>query len=209
MKRAFLYVLVTLLFSCREEVKQGIQQPLKQGSKNKEVVVQEFANELRTLPKKPGYVGIYRIPEMLSLSIMDSGYVSQIPAKVQLRYNQLEEDIKGTGAQKNGPFGQISYNNDTTNFKFECFVLIRQIPEGQPAYSKVVILEAERMAVYNYYGPYQLLYAAYGELAEYLRKENLTQAGPMREYYFSNPLLEPDWTKLRTILMVPVRDGEK
>jgi effector-binding domain-containing protein len=198
--RSFFVIAAVALWSCGSEPKAGRDDAGASIADTK-----QFANNLRSISPTPGVVGLYDVPEMLCLSIMDSGSVSQLQAKIQQCYTRIEEDIVSTGSQRNGPYGQISYSNDTSNFKFECFALIRELPKTQPKWSRLVVLEADHMLLYNYYGPYQMLYAGYGELGQFAEKENLRQSGPLREYYYTSPLLEKDPSKLRTILMMPVR----
>ena len=167
-----------------------------------------FANSLATIPVNRGVAGYFNVPEMLTLCIMDSTPASSAAEKVARAYTLLEEDLSYTGAVRNGSFGQINYNNDTSNFKFECFVLIRKMPSINPRNAQVVVLEADHMLVYNHFGRYQQLHLSYDDIRKEMDQRKLTQAGPMREYYISDPRLQPDENKLRTIIMVPVRQAK-
>ena len=134
-----------------------------------------FANSLETIPGQRGVAGFFNVPEMLCLSVEDSAPASRVAERVELAYTMLEQDLAYTNSVRNGPFGQITYNNDTSNFKFECFVLIRQIPSVSPRNARIVVLEAEHMLAYNYYGPYNRLFTAYADITFQLVNQNLAQ----------------------------------
>jgi len=151
-----------------------------------------------------GIAGVFDVPEMLCLSRMDSAPAREIPKKVPQNFLILHKELERVGAEQDGPPGQLNYNNDTSNFKFECVVLIREMPKIQPRNCNVVILEASKMVIYNYYGPYGGLFNAYREIGEYCRKNNLVQTGPQREFYVSDPGVEKDPSKRLTRIMVPV-----
>lgn len=205
----FLLVLVTLiLVSCSQE--EGAE------------VKKETPEQVQTLPEKPitdttsfnndftsfgdgsGIVGVFDVPEMLVLSIMDSSDLKHVSDKVVKNYAFLEEDMKACGAEMNGPVGQITYNNNPNNFVFENVMCIRRIPTIQPKHSKIVVLEASRMLVFNFYGSYQNLFAAYDKVKRYCDKNDLIQSGPMREFYITDPAKEKDSGKWLTQLLVPV-----
>jgi effector-binding domain-containing protein len=151
-----------------------------------------------------GVEGVVDVPEMLSLTIMDSGPAREIAKKVPRNFLTLHKEMKRIGAVQDGPPGQINYNNDTINFKFENVVLIKSMPEIQPEKCNIVILEASKMVIYNYYGPYTGLHKAYREIADYCRKHKLVQSGPQREFYVSDPTIVRDPSKRLTRIMLPV-----
>ena len=199
--------LLLLLGACSEtstvkEKEEGAGQTIAEKEITEET---EFANDLGKIPSTAGVVGLFKVPEMLSLSVMDSATAGTAAEKVQLSYTILEKAVVGSDVTRNGPYGQISYTNDTSNFKYECFVLIKKMPEKQPADAMVVVQEAEQMLAFNFYGPYAELYKAYAQLREYMNKLAIKQGGPMREYYITDPREQPDPRKWRTLLLMPVR----
>jgi effector-binding domain-containing protein len=156
-----------------------------------------------------GFAGIYDVPEMLCLSKMDSAKAKDIARKVMEDYLILEREIQRTGAIPDGPAGQINYNNDPNNFKFECIRLIKEIPSKEPRDCNIVVLEASKMVIYNYYGHYNELYKAYAEIGNYCKKHNLVQSGPQREFYITDPEAEKDPSKWLTRIMLPVFSEKK
>jgi effector-binding domain-containing protein len=156
-----------------------------------------------------GGVGVYEVPEMLTLCIRDSADIAGMAAAFAKAYSVLQEEIKKQGLQVNGSPGSIYYNNDPKNFVFECVYPINKVPERQPEKSKVVVLEADNMYIYNYYGTYSNLYMAYEEIRYQLKDRGLAQSGPMREFYVTDAGLVKDTAKWLTRIMVPVKPVKK
>ena len=154
--------------------------------------------------KEPGMIGVFDVPEMLVLSKMDSAAAKDMAFQLAKDYSVLQEDMIAIGAEMVGSPGVVNYNNDARNLKFECILVIRSMPEKQPMQSTIVALEATKMLVYNYYGPYQDLGNAYAEIRQLFTEHKLQQTGPMREFYITDPTLEKDPAKWLTRVMVPV-----
>jgi effector-binding domain-containing protein len=152
-----------------------------------------------------GLLGIYQVPEMLTISKLDSAALLDVAMKVAQTYSILGEEIESSGVETEGVPGQIMYNNDSANFKFECFCAIKKMPKTQLKQCKIVMLEASNMLLYNFYGPYQELYKSYDSLRKYISENNLKQVGQVRELYITDPTSEKNPGKLLTRVMVPVR----
>lgn len=159
----------------------------------------------RSTPDQQGIVGVFDVPEMLSLCKLDSAEMKDVPDKITKNFAILEKDLEVTKSQADASQGIIYYNGSSKNLKFECFLLIKQMPTIKPVGSQIVILEAEKMLIYNYYGSYEFTYKAYKEINEYCGKNNLEQSGPLREFYPINQGEQQDQTKWFTRIMVPVR----
>jgi effector-binding domain-containing protein len=71
------------------------------------------------------------------------------------------------------------------------------------------VLEASDMLVYNFYGAYQDLYTAYDKVRETLKAQQLSQSGPAREFYVTDPSREKDPKNWLTRIMVPVTAAKK
>lgn len=160
--------------------------------------------KLATIDSKPGVVGVFDIPEMLTICKMDSAPMKDVSFKVAKAYSVLEEEMNAIKAEIDGMPGMLTYNNDTTNFIFECVLPIKALPKQEPKTTKIVVLEACPMLIYNFYGPYKQLFTAYNAIRKYLADNKLTQNGPMREFYLSDPTVEKDPAKWQTRIMVPV-----
>jgi effector-binding domain-containing protein len=154
--------------------------------------------------EKEGVIGVFDVPEMLCLSILDSATQNDVGNKRAKDYGILEEEVKNIGAELDGSPGAIFYNNDPKNFKFECIFLIKEMPPKESKKCKIVALEASKMVIYNYFGSYQNLIDGYNAIRSYCKENNLTQSGPMREFYITDPLLEKDSKKWLTRIMLPV-----
>ncbi|MGE0566755.1 MAG: GyrI-like domain-containing protein [Bacteroidia bacterium] len=160
--------------------------------------------EATELNDNKGIIGIYHVPEMLSLTILDSAEYSGIAKKLSANFRKLVEDADLSKAEIDGSGGVIYYNNDPENFIFECVVPIKEMPKKKPKHSQVVVLEEDKMIIYNYYGPYETLNLVYEEVRDYMKLNGLKQSGPMREFYIVDPAIEKDSTKWLTRVMVPV-----
>jgi effector-binding domain-containing protein len=160
--------------------------------------------DFNTINNNPGIIGVYFVPEMLTLCKTDSAPMRKVSSRISKAFEILEKDLNLTKAISNGMPGMLTYNNDTSNFIFECVLPIKEIPKKQPTQSKIVILEATPMLIFNFYGPYQHLFSAYDKIRKYLTEAKLVQTGPMREFYLTDPSIEKDEAKWQTRIMVPV-----
>jgi effector-binding domain-containing protein len=197
--------LLIFTWSCTEDYGSEAAVPKKDSTA---AAAKDTSNKNNVLeyPDRAGITGIFNVPSMLCISIIDSAAMKDVSAKLTRDYALLEEDVNSTGAEIDGPPGQISYNNDPSNFRFESLLLIKKIPAKQPAHGKIVVLEAGPMVIYNYYGPYQKLFTAYDEISSFCKKNKLKPAGPMREFYITDPSVEKDKSKWLTRIMVPVTE---
>jgi effector-binding domain-containing protein len=151
-----------------------------------------------------GVIGIFYVPEMQCLSILDSAKMRDISAKVTANYTILQEELIATGSEMDGAPGQILYNNDPDNFKFECIIPVKKISVKQPARCRIVVLKDDDMLVYNYYGHYRTLYIAYDSIRNHLAASDLVSTGPMREFYITDASQVKDPDRWMTRIMIPV-----
>jgi effector-binding domain-containing protein len=154
--------------------------------------------------EEQGVVGVFEVPEMLSLCKMDSAKMKDVSARIRQNFSLIAVDMSETDTRVDKYQGIIYYNNDPENFKFECFTLINKIPVKKPKHSQVVVLESSKMLVYNYYGPYENTFKAYEEIKKYCQEKKLVQIGQMRELYPLSQVDETDQEKWLTRIMVPV-----
>lgn len=152
-----------------------------------------------------GVLGVFDVEPMLCFSISDSAEISEVAVKVATNYRFLEDELKNTGTEKGGPPGQIIYNNDPKNFKFQCLQPIKKAPIIMPEKADVVEVKGGKMLVYNYYGPYEKLYTAYAFIRDFCKMTQMQQTGPMREFYVNDPNKEPDSSKYLTRIFLPVK----
>ncbi len=162
-----------------------------------------FNNEVNA-PEAIGLRGVYHVPEMLSVVVLDSAPAALVAEKRAEAFAKIEADIQYMGAEIDGSPGSIYYNNDPANFKFECLMLIRQMPKVNPQKSKIVVLEASSMVVYNHKGAYSNLYRSYAKIKAHTDSAGLIQTGPMREFYIVSPIQTADSNAWLTRIMVPV-----
>lgn len=163
--------------------------------------------ELKKFPQltgDPGAVGIFEVPEMLTLCRKDSAPASKMAEAFAKNFGLLENELVYLNIRSQGAAGSIYYNNDSANIIFECVFPIAEMPKKKPKTSVVVALEASPMLIYNHYGEYSDLQMAYQNISEYLAQHNLIQAGPLREFYMTDPVKVTDHSKWLTRIMVPV-----
>lgn len=163
-----------------------------------------FSNNLTVYNAKSGVVGVFNVPEMLVLSIMDSAALGKVASRMGRDFDLIQEDIAYLEAEVNGPAGTINYNNKPENFKFETVVCIKRIPSRQPKRAKIVVLEASPMLIFNFYGSQQNLFSAYDKIKTYCEENKLLASGPMREFYLTDSSQEKDPQKWLTRIMLPV-----
>ena len=200
---ALLVSTLLLLVSCNEEVKStkeenNILVPVK-----KEIGYTISKDSV--VGNDEGFAGIFNVPEMLALCIKDSAPEKELAARYARAFTKLEMELMKSGVNAKGAPGSIAYNNNPMNFIFECIYPIERIPEKQPKECQLVVLEASTMYIYNYYGEYRYLYTAYEKIKEELEANKLEQAGPMREFYVTDPVKEKDSTQWLTRILVPIK----
>lgn len=207
---------VLLIASCAPEAENNLESKAEQERKKvlrqKDSLVLlelEKFNRSANAPDARGIIGVFDVPEMLALVVMDSARMQEVAQKRAQAFADIEQDVAITGAITEGSPGSIYYNNDPQNFKFECLMLIRSIPEKNPRRSKVVVLEASPMLVYNHKGPYSNLTLSYEIIRRYCDSLNLIQSGPMREFYLVSPVQSPDSSRWLTRIMLPVAKAKQ
>lgn len=203
----FFTSLVLFALSCTEAEKKtpdAEEEKTVVPAKQKITDTTTFTNDVYNFDSRPGAIGVFRIPEMLVLSILDSADKKQVSSTMIKNYAILEEDLNAINAEMNGAIGIITYNNNLNNFTFENILCIKRLPKVQPKHSKIIVLEASEMLVYNFYGSYQNLFSAYDKIKRYCNKNDLIQTGPMREFYITDPELEKNPEKWLTRIMLPV-----
>jgi len=210
MARIIIYLFFVSLFcSCGADDNSNFKADVKADSitqpKTKAPPEAISVKNFKQLTNQKGVVGIFDVPETLTLLRGDSAEAQNISAALAKCFNLLQQDMEYLEAQEDGAPGAIYYTNDPKNFVFECMIPIRQIPKKKPRFSKVVVLEPGYMLVYNYYGPYEYLYRSYAEIKTYIHNNNLQQEGPMREFYITDPTEVADSTQWLTRILVPVK----
>ncbi|MDO9000913.1 MAG: GyrI-like domain-containing protein [Bacteroidota bacterium] len=194
-------IITSVLFSCNNSEKDFSAEKQTNDSLTKgEIKIVDFAE----VGNNEGVVGVFNVPEMLAICKYDSAPMKDVSFKIAKAYSILETEMNDIGATMDGMPGMITFNNDTSNFKFECVLLIKEMPKKQPKTCKIVVLESSQMLIYNFYGPYKHLFSAYDKIRKYNAINKLVQIGPMREFYLSDPSLEKDPSKWQTRIMVPV-----
>lgn len=205
---SFLVVSLFVLASCGDTAKEKVKENAEAPKPDSSYSVQANHMAIKTfdqLTAAKGILGVFDVPEMLTIAKMDSTEFKNVSALLAKDYSVIQKDIAYIKAEVNGAAGAIYYNNDTSNFKFECIVPILKMPTVKPKNSEVVVLEASHMLIYNYYGPYENLYLIYDEIRNYIKDNKIEQTGPLREFYITDPSKQKDPSQWLTRIMVPVK----
>ncbi len=205
MKKLVYSICCIVIVSCGPDDTYGIKQKDKNDSSYTVEAKHLAVKDPKDLTDAKGMLGIFFVPEMLTVTKMDSCNMYHVTEKMTKGYETVNKDIAFIKAKINGAPGAIYYNNDTANFIFECVVPIEQMPKIQPKNSRLVVLEEGNMLVYNYYGDPNGLFNAYSEISEYCKKNKLEHIGPMREFYITDGSTQPDKKQWLTRLMLPVK----
>ncbi len=209
MKKLFLFLVVAAtIVSCSSDEESVNNNKIVDIDTIDAVNIEPLHKKIKSfehLTNNKGILGVFDVPEMLTILRGDSAPLRNVPKVLANSFALVQKDIDDLKLVVDGAAGAIYYNNDTSNFVFECIIPIKEVPKKQPKHSKIVVLEQDKMLIYNYYGPYYNLYTAYDEIKAYLAKVKMDQSGPMREYYITDPTLEKDESKWLTRIMVPVK----
>lgn len=203
MKQVLLIVfaVVVVLAGCKNSSEQN-----ESAAKQDTFPAQNASPGVDPINDSPGIIGIIEVPEILTLAVRDSATEQEIGFKMGKAYSAIESDMIALNLSNNDmPPGVLYYTNDPKNFVFECVVPINAMPTKQPEKSTVVVLEATRAVVYNYYGPYNKMMNAYAELKDYLEKNKLEQTGPSREFYLTDASVEKNPGKWLSKIYIPVK----
>jgi effector-binding domain-containing protein len=200
----------SLLFNCsdpeaamkkEEAAKDSVT---KVANKEKAEKNKKELKDFTQLTDQPGPIGIFKVPEMLTLCRKDSAPSSKMAESFARNFTYLEKDLDYLDMTAAGAAGSIYYNNDTTNCVFEVVYPLSELPKKKPKKSVIVVLEAAPMVIYNHYGEYSELYQAYANIKSYLDENALEQSGPLREFYITDPVKIKDHSRWLTRIMVPV-----
>lgn len=152
-----------------------------------------------------GIRGVIDVPEIITLAIKDSCTIEEAPFKVGHAFSAIESDIAELKLESLDQPGTLYYTNDPQHLVFECVIPLKKMPTSQPKHSTIVILEATRAVLYNYYGPYDKLYTVYDKLNAYMQENKLEQSSPAREFYLSDAAQEKDPNKWLSKIYIPVK----
>lgn len=187
------------LVACRNEENSSVET-------SKEVVkkdtILEYKNDLN-FSRLPGIVGVFEVPPMLALYKADSCELKNLSEKLPQIYGQLQHEAERNGVEVNGPLGQIKFNNNPDNFKFACFLLMKQTPTNLPLFGNEVILKGGKMLVYNHFGPTENLHVSYQVIKNFLTERKLSVTSAMREFYVVPPSQE-NKSNCITVILIPV-----
>lgn len=208
MRRFSALAIFAALLSCSTPAKEGAKENSgdERAASSQQLIdslSQAFDNDLTQFPNLSGVTGVYAVKPMLALCRMDSAAFDQLGAHIVNNYRVLDREAAKLGVNTIVA-GQISYNNDPANFKFESLVLIDSIPGRKSDSAQAVMLEPGSMLLYNYYGPYDRLHTAYEKIARYCAASKLAVTAAMREFYISDPATQKDSSKWLTRIFVPV-----
>ena len=153
---------------------------------------------------REGMLGLFDVPEMISICKLDSAAPEDVSNHIKTNFELLEKELIKTRAEVDKSQGMIYYVSAPGNLKFECFILLKKIPQIAPKNAQIVVLEASNMLIFDCFGSAEEIQSAYEEIKLYCNKNNLVQNGPMRELYPVNSADSESSASWYTRIMVPV-----
>ena len=143
------------------------------------------------------------LQEQVTEVIRDKIGVDEIPEWLGGAYSEVMGHMAQAGAQPTGPpFTRFLAMNGA--FEVEAgFPVGEALPgEGRTETSR---LPGGPAAVTMHIGPYETLPEAYQALEQWVDGHGYEKAGPFWEVYFTDPNEEPDVSKWRTQVVMPIR----
>ena len=138
------------------------------------------------------------------LTIRATTTADKLPELLGEHFGEVYAHILQHGQQPSGmPFSRYFAMEDTT-VDFECGMPVAEPMEGA---GRVLAgeLPACTVATVTHLGPYDDLPQSWGALFEWIGSQGLEIAGAPWEVYVTDPGAEPDQSKWRTDIHVPVR----
>ena len=112
--------------------------------------------------------------------------------------------VQGKGIAPAGMPFTIYHSMEVDNLDMECGIPVITATEGEGRV-QLGMLPGGKVATVTHMGPYENLKITWGALMQWVESQGLQPAGAPWECYFTDPKEEPDQSKWRTDVFVPVR----
>jgi AraC family transcriptional regulator len=139
-------------------------------------------------------INVVDLEAIHGMAIRDTLPVSALPEFFQKSFARLEEYIQRKGGKYAGPPFAVYYNVPTETVDVELvFPVVFDVLENLPAEGEIhpVDFPGGDAVEYVYFGPYDGMAPAYGEVMQWLQEHGKVPGGPPREVYLSEPEGDP------------------
>ena len=182
--------------------KRGLKTSFEKGLENLKTYLESNPPVLSTL----GQIERGRIAPMFTLVIKTRGTMQEMSAQIPQLYEKLYTEMYKQGLQITGaPFCHYLTFDQASGIS-EYLTGIHVSGKGKDAGDiKAINYPAMDVIQAIHYGPYADLMNSYNKIMEYIAVNQLKITGENLEIYYTDPSLEPDVTKLQTVIAFPLR----
>ena len=141
-------------------------------------------------------INVVNLEAVHGMGIRETVPVAGLPEFFQKSFARLEEYITRMGGKFAGPPFAMYYNQPVESVDVELvFPAVFDVLENLPAEADAGIypidLPGGEAVEYVYFGPYDGMAPAYGEVYQWLGEHGKVPGGPPREVYLSEPQGDP------------------
>ena len=151
-------------------------------------------------------VELKNVPDQTVIGLKLKTSSESIASDIGQGYGRLFQYVAQAGIKPAGPPLALFYNPPGPEMDVELAV---PAPPDAPGQGEIFNrkLPGGTMASIVHIGPYETLKGTYDTLFAWLKKNDHSLTGPVREVYLSDPSMEKDHSKLKTEILAPI-DGK-
>jgi AraC family transcriptional regulator len=128
---------------------------------------------------------------------------AELGETISMTFGELYACVEACGANLGGPPFVIYQSGSEPGVRWEIDICAPvAVPMAAPLCADYIELPGGSVVSLLHVGPYDTLGESYGQIAAYIGEHGLQQAGPPREFYYSEPDVPPAET--RTLIEWPV-----
>jgi effector-binding domain-containing protein len=182
--------------------KGGLKKSFEKGLDNLKAYLESNPPVLSTL----GKIERGRIEPMFTLVIKTRGTMQEMSQQIPQLYEKLYAEMNKQGLQITGaPFCHYLSFDQASGIS-EYLTGIHVSGKGKDAGDiKAVNYPSMDVIQAIHYGPYDDLMNSYNKIMDYIAVNQLKITGQNLEIYYTDPSMEPDVTKIQTLIAFPLR----
>jgi effector-binding domain-containing protein len=183
-------------------VKKSMAKDFDEGLENLSDYLEENPPQLNRL----GEIEKTTLPPMSAMVIPGKGTMEEIAAMMGELYAKIDAGIEAQGLEMNGaPFCHfLSFDMETEISEFLAGIPVSS--RGNDS-NEVFAKEYGEMEVIQamHYGPYDEFRFSYEKITDYIQANELEAVFESIEFYYTDPVAEPDVRKWRTLIVFPLK----